>query len=220
MEREIIVKGHGLGRSMPDLAVIGVLVEADGATREQAYAEAAGPAQSVDEVLRNRADALSRVMTAALAVQPRSRWKRGETVRTGWRATRATTVEVTDFSQLGELIADLTSAGGAVSGPDWRIEESNPVFRQARRAAAEDARRRAEDYAGALGLVLGPVAWVSEPGLRGSSEQAGHFAGGLAVPAGGSAMARDSDEVLDVTPAEMRTTAEVEVGFTLASTDT
>jgi uncharacterized protein YggE len=219
MEREIIVKGWGQARSMPDRAVIDVLVDAEGDTREQSYSEAVRLAQRVDEVLTNRADAVARALTAVLTVHPRSRWKRGESVRKGWRAARGTTVEVTDFSQLGELLAELTSAGGAVSGPTWRLEESNPAYRDARRTAAEDARRRAEDYAGALGLALGPVAWVSEPGLRGGSEESGRFGAARAAQAGGAAMAREPDEVIDVTPAEMTTTAEVEVGFSLQSND-
>lgn len=219
MEREIIVKGWGQARSMPDRAVIDVVVEAEGGTQEQSYNDAARLTQRVDEVLANRADAVARVLAAVLTVHPRSRWKRGESVRAGWRAARGATVEVSDFSQLGELIAELTSAGGAVSGPNWRLEESNPAHRDARRTAAEDARRRAEDYAGALGLALGPVAWVSEPGLRGGGEASGRIGVALAAQAGGAAMPREPDEVIDVTPAEMTTTAEVEVGFSLRSYD-
>ena len=219
MEREIIVKGYGQARSMPDRVVIDVLVEAEGVTRDQSFGEAARVAQRVDEVLTNRADAVARVLTALLTVQPRSRWKRGESVRTGWRAARGSVVEVTDFAQLGELIAELTSAGAAVSGPNWCLDDSNPAYREARRAAAEDARRRAEDYAGALGLTLGPVAWVSEPGLRGGGEQTGPFGVALAAQPAGAAMAGEPDETIDVAPTELTTRAEVEVGFSLASND-
>jgi uncharacterized protein YggE len=54
------------------------------------------------------------------------------------------------------------------------------VHRDARRAA-EDARRRAEDYAGALGLSLAEVAWVVEPGLRGPGSDASRYSAELAV---------------------------------------
>lgn len=218
MEREIPVKGWGQARSMPDRAVIDVLVDAEAAAREQSYGEAAQLAERVDEVLANRADAVAQVLTAVLSVHPRSRWKRGESVHTAWRAARGTTVEVTDFTQLGELIAELTVAGGAVSGPTW-LDDANPAYRDARRTAAVGARRRAEDYAGALGLALGPVTWVSESGLRGGGEESGRLGFALAEQAGGAVMARESAEVIDVTPAEMTTTAEVEFSFSLQSND-
>jgi uncharacterized protein len=218
MEREIVVKGQGQARSLPDRAVVEVLVEADGATREQAYGEAARLAQGVDDVLANRDSAIARVLTAALVVHPRRRWKRGESVRTGWRAARRTVVEITDFSQLGDLIAEVAAAGGSVCGPTWRLDESNAAHRHARVAAAQDARRRAEDYAAALRVSLGPVAWICEPGLRGSGEQAGPFAGAVAAAAG-AGRAQEPDEVIDVTPAEIETGAAVEVGFSLQPDD-
>jgi uncharacterized protein YggE len=219
MEREIIVKGRGEARSLPDRAVIDVRVDADGATREQAYNEAATSAKQVDDVLSNRAAATDRVITAVLMVHPTSRWTKGGSIPTGWRAGRGTTVEVMDFSQLGELISELTAAGGAVSGPAWRLDDRNPAHREARRLAAEDARRRAEDYAGALGLGIRDVAWISEPGLRGHGEEE-RFRGGGAVAAAGGVVASESDEVIDVRPDEITTVASVEVSFALQGDDT
>ena len=215
MEKEIIVKGRGEARSLPDRAVLNVLVDAEGSTREQAYDDAATAAKQVDDVLAGRTAGIDRVITAALMVHPKSRWKKGESVRTGWRASRATTVEVTDLAQLGELISELTAAGGTISGPSWRLDESNPAHREARKLAAEDARRRAEDYAGTLGLLLGEVAWISEPGLRAPGQE-DRFNGAIPAAARG-AMAGESSDVIDVQPDEIRTVAAVEIGFSLNS---
>lgn len=216
MERELIVKGRGEARSLPDRAVLSVLVDAEGSTRDQTYNDAAAAAKQVDEVLATRSAGIDRVITAALMVHPKSRWKRGESVRTGWRAARGTNVEVTDLAQLGEMISELTGAGATISGPSWRLDESNPAHREARRLAAEDARRRAEDYAGALGLLIGDVAWVSEPGLRAPGQE-DRFSG--AVPAAARAMAGESNDVIDVQPDEIRTVASVEIGFCLGPSE-
>ena len=64
MERELIVKGRGEARSLPDRAVISVLVDAEGSTRDQAYNDAAAAAKQVDEVLAARSAGISRVITA------------------------------------------------------------------------------------------------------------------------------------------------------------
>lgn len=213
MEREIIVKGRGQARSLPDRAVIDVVVDADGATKDEAYQGAADSAKQVDEVLSRRAAAVDRVITSKLMVHPKDRWKKGERIRTGWRATRGTTIEVTDFSQLGELIFEVTAAGGAVEGPSWFLGDASPARREARRLAAEDARRRAEDYAAPLGLTVGDVAWVSEPGLRGHTVDEGPVVRNAGFAA--SAAARGPDAVIDVRPDEITATASVEVGFRL-----
>ena len=102
MGPEVIVKGRGEARSMPDRAVVQVVVDSEGNTREVAYAEAASAAKRVDEVISNRRSALDRASTAALVVHPTSRWKKGESVRTGWRAIRTSVLEVVDFEQLGD----------------------------------------------------------------------------------------------------------------------
>ena len=46
------------------------------------------------------------------------------------------------------------------------MASTNTAYDQARRAAAEDARHRAMPTPRRLGLALGAVAWVAEPGLR------------------------------------------------------
>lgn len=213
MEREIVVKGEGEASCLPDRAVVGVTVDAQSPTRDAAYQEAAASAKQVDDVIESHRGVLGRVTTAALVVQPTTRWKKGEWSHTGWRARRSTQLEVHGFDQLGELIAELTGAGAAISGPRWEIDASNPVHRDTRRAAAEDARRRAEDYAAALGLELGGVAWITEPGLRGSpgaDRSIRTLAAMSPAPPGA-----DAEEVIDVAPEELTISATVEVGFSL-----
>ena len=195
---------------MPDRAVVRAAVEGEGSSREDAYGEAATLARSVDEVVAGFGAAIDRAATAALVVHPKTRWKKGESVRTGWRASRTTVLEVVDLGRLGDLIAELSVAGAAISGPSWHLDPTNPVHGHVRRLAAEDARRRAEEYAAVLGLEIVAVAWVAEPGLRKGPDQLG-FDVPAAMRLAGSAQAED---VIDVTPEEMTVTASVEVGFT------
>ncbi len=98
MEHELVVRGEGEVRVMPDRASIRVLVDGEGASRDEAYESAARLARAVDAVLAAEAGSIERVTTAALVVQPRTRWRKGETVRTGWRAYRASVVEIRPWS--------------------------------------------------------------------------------------------------------------------------
>jgi uncharacterized protein YggE len=208
VDADIVVRGQGRATALPDRATVRAVVDATAAGRDEAYGEAAVLARQVDEVVAAHAEAIDRSSVAALVVQPTTRWRKGESIRTGWQAIRTTVLDVVDLSVLGDLIAALSGAGAALSGPDWQLDPTNSVHGEARRLAAEDARRRADDYAAALGLRVTSVAWIAEPGL--------HDGGGIGPqPRALFAMSAEAaeDEVIDVTPEEVAVTASVEVGF-------
>jgi uncharacterized protein YggE len=215
VDREIVVRGEGEVRVMPDRASVRLMVDGEGSSRDDAYEAAARIAKSVDAVLEAGAPAVERVTTTALVVQPRTRWRKGETIRTGWRAYRSSLVEIRDLDQVGDLLAKIAAAGGAISALTWELDSSNPCHDVARRLAGEDARRRAERYASSLGVRLGGVAWAAEPGLRMSQDQ---FAAPLefaaAMPAVGGG--RLDEETIEVTPEEITLRVAIEVGFSFA----
>lgn len=168
----------------------------------------------MDAALDQHGAAIDRVVTTALTVQPLTRWRKGELIRTGWRATRRSAVDVVDFTGLGALLADLVAAGAMVHGPTWIVDDANPAIDRVRVLAAEDARRRAEAYAGGLGVLLGPVRWVAEPGLRTSGGESPVMR--MAVAAGAPrGFAAEEEPVIEVEPADTEVTASVEVGFEL-----
>jgi len=221
MEREIVVRGTGEARALPDLASLRVEVWADHKTQEEAYEARSKLAARVDVVFAQHRNAIARTTVASLWVQPRTRWHRGESIRTGWRASRTTFVDVVVLDALGEIMSGVVEAGGAVQGPQWSMASTNPAYDQARRAAADDARNRAQSYAQALDLTLGPVAWVAEPGMRTTpvlaagtraSEEPGvrMRLAAAEVPSGPSV---EPEPVEDLTPSELTVEVAVEVGF-------
>jgi uncharacterized protein YggE len=217
MEQEIIVRGYGEARSIPDHAIVHVTIQRESPSRDTAYALAARTSGEVDRVVERRRDALAKVTAASLVVRPTTKWENGEYVHTGWVAARTSILDVVGFDQLGELIAELATAGAIVAGPRWELDPDNPAYRAARRSASLDARRRADDYAGALGLVVDEVSWVSEPGLRlpGSIDASTRAVGASAMSMTSSA---PDEEIIEVAPAEITATATVEVAFKIQAT--
>jgi uncharacterized protein YggE len=215
MEHEIVVRGEAEVRAMPDLAVLRVVVDGEGSSQEEAYDAAAGLAEAVDAVFGAQSPSIGRVTTAALVVQPRVRWDKGEEIRTGWRAGRVSIVEVRALDRVGNIAAMLVGAGATLTGPSWELDSSNAAYHQARVGAAQDARQRAEAYASALGVGLGPLMWVAEPGLRLAGD------GGRGMAAGGQPRAAllaagPAERPIDVAPGEITVHAAVEVGFHIA----
>jgi uncharacterized protein YggE len=194
---------------MPDLASLNVGIDGEGQSREEAYQQASATAAAVDAVLADFETAIERVTTAALAVQPKTRWRKGETQRTGWTAYRVSVVEIEDTSRVGDLLNALAGAGGSISGLSWMLAPANEAFALARHRAGEDARARAEQFAQALNIKLGSVAWAAEPGLR----CVGHM-DTMSVPA--AAFARSAgaaEESISVNPDEVTIRAVLEVGY-------
>jgi hypothetical protein len=163
MEREIVVRGTGEARALPDQASLTVEVTADRKTQDEAYDARTKLAATVDGVLERHANAIDRATIASLVVRPRTRWHRGEDIRTGWQASRTSFVDIVVLDALGDIMAGLVDAGAAVQGPRWSMAPSNPAYDQARRAAAEDARR---------GLCDGARTVVGTGGLGGRARAA------------------------------------------------
>jgi hypothetical protein len=211
----MIVRGAGEVGAIPDLASVRVGVDGEGQLRDEAYQKASTTASAVDGVLAQYESAIDRVTTAALAVQPKTRWRKGETQRTGWQAFRVSVVEINDTSRVGELLNALAGAGASISGLCWMVAPANQAFALARQRAGQDARARAEQYAQALSIQLGPVAWASEPGLRST----GHIDAMAARAAAGGIGASAADEPISVNPEEVTIHAALEVGYSILQDD-
>jgi uncharacterized protein YggE len=209
--KEIRVEGTGSVLVQPDRAVFRVTVDRDGQSHEDAYRSAVEAAARVDAALAARPAAIDRSDTTSLTVLPLTRWRKGESVRTGWRASRTTTIEVVDLGALGALVADLATAGATLAGPEWRIDDASPAHDEVRELAARDARRRADAYARGLGVAVGKVRWVSEPSLQSTAVPMMRAAG-----AAQAKFAGEEDAVIDVSPGEVELRASVHVSFALA----
>jgi len=210
LEQQIAVCGEAERQAPADLAALMVVVQVDSVDQATAYERAAELTAAVDAVLEQRTSAIGLRQAAVVVVQPTTRWVDGEEQRTGWRAVRSTSLDVTALDELSPLLAELVAAGAIVHGPAWRLRPEHPVAAEVRAAAAADARNRATSYAEGLGVRVGRVDWIAEPGLR-------------AVPLGGQmgsargramAMAAESSEMA-VAPATLTVTAAVEVAFAI-----
>src|SRR5690606_31828422 len=106
--------------------------------------------------------------TTGATVSEKTEWNRqtGEQVHRGYVATNRIAVRLQQPDVIGRLMNEATRRTQAhVAGPWWRVAPSNPAYDAAYRVAAQDARRRAEAYASALGARVGNVLAIKEPGI-------------------------------------------------------
>ena len=131
----------------------------------------------------------------------------------GYNGSVTTTVTVTDFTVLGELMLRLADQDQAhVAGPWWELRPGSPVHREARRAAIGEAVDRAREYADALGARVLALIQLADTNME-------HHQPMMMVGSAQSFRAKgamDSVPDLDLDPQVQTVQASVEARFTIS----
>ncbi|SDF48411.1 SIMPL domain-containing protein [Pseudonocardia oroxyli] len=201
---EIVTEGNGWVEQTADRADLDVTFEARGRKRAAAV-EALGARVAEAE----KALGLDGVTTLSRRVWVHTEYRSGKPA--GCRATESIQVRVTDLSALEETMSLLLgSEPASFSGPSWSLAEPEKVRAQAQQKAVEDARRRAEGYAAAVGGRLGALVRLSEAAEHG---------GGAPMMAMRARMAEAAPDVSDLglDPEPVRVSARCTTTWTLIS---
>jgi hypothetical protein len=84
---------------------------------------------------------------------------------TGYQVNNDVTARLEDVGKLGGALDALVAAGAnQINGISFSIQNDAPLLEKARAQAIADARLRAETYAKAAGVTLGPILSISEGG--------------------------------------------------------
>ncbi len=81
----------------------------------------------------------------------------------GFSVSNQVRVTSRQVSKVGDILDCMVTAGATdIGNVGFPVSETSKALDQAREAAFADAKHRAELYARASGLTLGPVAWITE----------------------------------------------------------
>jgi uncharacterized protein YggE len=142
----------------------------------------------------------------------------GKWLSKGYQAFAGVSVVVRDMDAVGPLVNETVArAGPEVRGPYWRVSPDHPARLEACRKAAADAKAKAEAYADALGVALGEIVRVAEPGSRTIEAPIAQPVAPQPVAAAGRATSASPDArpPLDLRPGRQEVHAAVEVIFGL-----
>jgi uncharacterized protein len=161
----VTVRGRAAADVPPDRVQLVLAAQAQAVTGAEALAMVAERSAALDAVLNGVGDLLLLRRPAAVTLSPV--WSDDRQQVTAQAARRGVAVEARADGPLGELLAGLAAVPGTtVDSTDWIVEPDNPVHGRLRAAAVGNARTRAEDYARAADLRLGPVESITEPDVR------------------------------------------------------
>lgn len=199
----------------PEVARIGVTVQARDTGRHAALEGLTRRNTQVLELLKGYGEAVEKVETGAFSVSPEMAEKgRRERVRT-YSGKVHVAATVGDFTALGELTTALAELElTRVDGPRWALRPESSAHREARQQAVREAVTRAREYAGALGAELVALLELSDPGVE---------TGGPAVMSPAPGMARAAfaggeggAPALDLEPQRQSVQAQVNARFLMS----
>jgi len=159
----VTVHGEASREVPPELAQFAVTVQARDKDRQAALARLAERAAAVRVLIEEYTDAVERRETGALQVRPELKRSGERVVAYNGRVT--TTVTVTDFTVLGELMLRLADQDQVeISGPWWSLRPESRAAVEVRQAAVRDAIERGREYAGALGARVTALLELADEG--------------------------------------------------------
>lgn len=165
--RTLAMTGHGEIRATPDVAQVTIGVTATAATAAQAVAANSARMKTVFAALAKLGVPEKNIQTANFFVSPQYTNGDNNTSRrlTGYQVNNDVTVRLEDTGKLGNALDALVAAGAnQINGISFSIQNDTPLLEKARVQAVADARARAEIYAKAAGVSLGPILSISEGG--------------------------------------------------------
>jgi len=162
----VVVRGEAVREVPPELAVLSVTVSARDKDRQTALTRLAARSAELRSALDDYPEAIERRETGGVQIYPDV--KRGSEKVTAYTASATTTVTVTDFGVLGELLLRLGNQDQtSLSGPWWRLRPGSRAGAEVRKEAIADALQRARDYAEAVGSRVDRLVEIQDEGAGG-----------------------------------------------------
>jgi uncharacterized protein len=200
----IKVRGTGSVTVEPDEAVISFEIATVADAPADAFATTSERAAALAAVLDDAGIERNRRSTVGISLHEHQEFEASGTSRRAHRASTLVNVRLADTDSIPPLLqAAVERADAYLRGPFWRLADAGAAEAEACRLAIDDATRRAEAYAGALGSRVGRVDLVEEVAVGG------------AMPGGGPTLALAARQPPELYPAELAVAAVVDVVFAL-----
>lgn len=160
--------GRGVVRAVPDLIRLTLSVESRADTVAAAYGRAGDRVSAVVAALRTAGVSDADMATSGLSVRTETVYTdNGRNEISGYLASTGLSVSLREDTGTGpaETVAAAVKAGGddvRLGGLTRGIADPAPLLEQARDAAFDDAKAKAEQYATRAGVTLGAVLQITE----------------------------------------------------------
>lgn len=158
--RSVSVSGTGSVEAQPDRAIVLLGVQTDAETASEALNQNSSQMQTLLESLEENGVPADQLETQT--VQLLTRYSQDSTPE-GYTAANVVEMQVNDLERLGQLLDAAVEAGGnTIQGIRFEVSDREAQLDQARQAAVDDAKRKAEQLTSAFEAQLGQVLTINE----------------------------------------------------------
>lgn len=209
--RTISVSGTGTVSVEPDTADVNFAVQSDSETLKEAQDDASTRLQAITDELIAGGVAEDDVVTSSYYVTVMNEYDGdGNFERiSGYRVDAQITATIRNLDVLGDLLDSVVTAGAnGIYGMYFYVNDPGPAASQARTAAMEDARAKADELAEASGVTISGVISISETWAP-SPVSRDYDMGG----SGGADMAAAESMPVPVSPGSSDISVEIQVTY-------
>jgi hypothetical protein len=163
------VSAQAEAKRVPDIATLSTGVVTQAADANAAMRANAEQMSKVVAAIKDAGIAERDIQTSGVSLNPQYQYgeNRPPTI-TGYQASNNVNITVRDIAKLGKIMDALVAVGAnQVHGPNFDVDDKESAYDEARRAAVEKARARAEMYASTLDMKVRRIVSISEGGGSG-----------------------------------------------------
>jgi uncharacterized protein len=165
--RTLTVSGQGIAKAAPDQAQFSTGVVTQGSTAALALAANSRAMNAVFATLKRLAIPDKDIQTSNFSLSPQYQVCKPGTACpqrvVGYEVSNNVEVTVEDIDKTGAVLDALVSSGSnRIGGINFSIRDPSALLKEARAAAVKDAIDRAQTFAKAAGVTLGPILSIQE----------------------------------------------------------
>ena len=160
------ISAQAESRRVPDVATMSTGVVTQAADANAAMRENATQMTKVVAAIKAAGVAERDIQTSGISISPQYRYAENQPpVITGYQASNTVNLKVRDVGSLGKVLDSLVAQGAnQVNGPMFEVDEPDEAYDEARRAALDKAKARAEMYARSMDMRVRRIVSISEGG--------------------------------------------------------
>ena len=160
------VSAQAESKRVPDVATISAGVVTQAADANGAMRANAAQMDKVMAQIKAAGVAERDIQTSGVNLNPQYKYVENQNPTIiGYQASNNVNLKMRDIGKLGKVLDSLVASGAnQINGPTFEIDQPEPVYDEARRAALDKAQARAQMYAKALGMQVRRIVSISEGG--------------------------------------------------------
>lgn len=159
----ISIGGEGKVSAKPDLALANLGVTTDSPTVKDGQTQNTQKMNAIIAAIKAMGVEDKDIQTSNYSIYPKYDYSNGKTTLSGYTVSQQVTVKVRNLDSVGDVLAKAGDLGAnQVNGVSFTIDDPTSLQADARMKALEDARKKADVLARALGLTIVKVVTFSE----------------------------------------------------------